>query len=91
MKRRITVQLIEEYKKHLYMEEKSKATIEKYASDLTKLMNYAGSRNIDKELMIKYKEYLIYVGEIDIDEGEDPGTSVSEWSYVADYIDDHMV
>ena len=60
MKRRITVQLIEDYKKHLYMEEKSKATIEKYASDLTKLMNYAGSRNIDKELMIKYKEYLIY-------------------------------
>jgi len=62
MKRRITVQLIEEYKKHLYMEEKSKATIEKYTSDLTKLMNYANARNIDKELMIKYKEYLISDG-----------------------------
>ena len=36
------------------------------------------------------RAYQEYDGELDIDEGEDPETSVSEWSDVADYIDDHM-
>mgnify|MGYP001036897837 CR=1 FL=1 len=29
-------------------------------------------------------------GEVDTDEGDDPEISISEWSDVADYIDDHM-
>ena len=34
--------------------------------------------------------YQEYDGEVDTDEGDDPEVSISEWSDVADYIDDHM-
>ena len=34
--------------------------------------------------------YQEYDGEVDTDEGDDPEISISEWSDVADYIDDHM-
>ena len=34
--------------------------------------------------------YQEYDGEVDTDEGDDPEISISEWSVVADYIDDHM-
>ena len=34
--------------------------------------------------------YQEYDGEVDTDEGDDPESSISEWSDVADYIDDHM-
>lgn len=37
------------------------------------------------------RAYQEYDGELDTDEGEDPEISISEWSDVADYIDDHMV
>lgn len=33
--------------------------------------------------------YQEYDGEVDTDEGDDPEISISEWSDVADYIDDH--
>lgn len=35
--------------------------------------------------------YQEYNGEVDTDEGEDSDISVSGWSDVADYIDEHMV
>ena len=58
MKRVITEQMLEEYINYLRNEEKSKATISKYLCDLKKLMSYADDREIDKELMIAYKEKL---------------------------------
>ena len=58
MKRVITEQMLEEYINYLRNEEKSNATISKYLCDLKKLMSYADGREIDKELMIAYKEKL---------------------------------
>ena len=37
------------------------------------------------------RAYQEYNGEVDTDEGEDPDISVSDWSDVADFIDEHMV
>lgn len=59
MERIITEKLLEEYGRYLYQEEKSSATINKYISDLHKLMMFAGDKEITKELMIRYKEYLM--------------------------------
>ena len=59
MEKIITEDLLGRYGEHLYQEEKSLATIEKYLSDLRKLMVYADGREITKELMIGYKEYLM--------------------------------
>lgn len=58
MKHIITEQLINEFKKYLEYEEKSAATIEKYIRDIKKLMDFAGGREITKNLMIEYKENL---------------------------------
>lgn len=62
MERIITENKIETYLQYLYEEEKSKATIEKYHCDLRKLMEYAGDKQIDKTLMIAYKEQLLKDG-----------------------------
>ena len=58
MKHIITEQLINEFKKYLEYEEKSAATREKYIRDIKKLMDFAGGREITKNLMIEYKENL---------------------------------
>ncbi|MCX4366041.1 MAG: tyrosine-type recombinase/integrase [Bacilli bacterium] len=58
MKYIITEQIIEEYKKYLIREEKSKATISKYIRDIKKLMDYAAGCEITKELMAIYKKDL---------------------------------
>ena len=58
MKRRITDELLENYRIYLYEQEKGKATIEKYMRDLDKLLQYAAGRKVDKPLVIGYKEYL---------------------------------
>ncbi len=36
------------------------------------------------------RAYTQYDGEADTDEGDDPDTSIKEWSDVADYIDEYM-
>ena len=59
MKKIITEELLEKYGNYLYQEEKSRATITKYLSDLQKLMSYADGEEITKELMIRYKDYLM--------------------------------
>lgn len=59
MERKITEKLLREYGSYLYKEEKSTATINKYLSDLRKLMIYAGEQEITKELVIQYKEHLM--------------------------------
>ena len=58
MNRRITKVLINEYKIHLYEQEKSAATIAKYLRDLQKLEVFAGGRELTKLLVIEYKEHL---------------------------------
>ena len=49
---------IENYKKHLINEEKSKDTIEKYIRDLTVFKNWLADREISKEELLAYKENL---------------------------------
>lgn len=58
MERKITKELLEEYRKYLYQQEKCKATIQKYLCDLTKLADYVQDQPLDKILVVNYKEYL---------------------------------
>jgi site-specific recombinase XerD len=60
MERVITIQHLQGYKQHLTEEEKSVETINKYMRDLKKLIDFAEGRQIDKQLMIGYKEKLLY-------------------------------
>lgn len=50
MKHIITEQLINQFREYLKYEEKSNATIEKYIRDIKKLMDFAGGREITKNL-----------------------------------------
>ncbi len=54
----LTEDLLLQYQKHLYEEERATATIKKYICDLKKLKEYASGREITKELMVRYKEEL---------------------------------
>ena len=54
----LTEELLLQYQKHLYEEERATATIKKYICDLKKLKDYASGREITKELMVRYKEEL---------------------------------
>lgn len=58
MERKITKELLEEYRKYLYQQEKSEATIQKYLCDLTKLADYVQDQPLDKILVVNYKKYL---------------------------------
>ena len=58
MKRMITEEMLKGYGEYLYEEEKSRATIQKYMGDLRKLMEYLGGRELNKKLVIAYKEDL---------------------------------
>ncbi|MCD8222674.1 MAG: tyrosine-type recombinase/integrase [Clostridiales bacterium] len=55
----ITEQMIEDYRQSLIKEEKSVATVQKYLHDLGVFRDFAGEKPIDKETMIRYKEYLL--------------------------------
>ena len=66
MERIITMEMIKKYKLYLREEEKSRATIEKYARDLKKLIAYADGREITKGLMVDYKEMLYETGKYKI-------------------------
>ena len=59
MKRIINEKMIERYGTFLKNEEKSKATINKYLCDLKKLIMYLDGREINKELVLYYKEKLM--------------------------------
>ncbi len=56
----ITEQMIGGYQDYLKIEEKSSATIKKYLCDIRKLADYASGRPVNKELMLSYKEKLLY-------------------------------
>ncbi len=53
---------ITQFEKHLRMEEKSEATIEKYLRDVTTYMMFLNSNEISKETAISYKQHLIESG-----------------------------
>lgn len=59
MKRILTHELIEDYKKHLRLEEKSPGTVEKYMRDIYHFLNFLPKDKIvDKETVVRYKEEL---------------------------------
>ncbi|MBR5155583.1 MAG: tyrosine-type recombinase/integrase [Clostridia bacterium] len=56
---RITESLIEKYRVHLINEEKSVATIEKYIHDIYVFSKWVGNCEVDKSLVLDYKQHLI--------------------------------
>ena len=59
MKGRIlTNALLEKFREHLILEERSEATIEKYCRDVSAFTAYADDAEITKELVIAYKNKL---------------------------------
>ncbi len=50
------------FRQHLYEEEKSQATVEKYLRDAHAFCRYAGGRTVDRELVIGFKSQLIQQG-----------------------------
>ncbi|MCD8222878.1 MAG: tyrosine-type recombinase/integrase [Clostridiales bacterium] len=59
MKRIITGQMMMEYRQSLIDEEKSASTVQKYMHDLRVFVSFTGGEPVDKELMIRYKEFLL--------------------------------
>lgn len=47
------------YKEHLYIEERSKNTIDKYARDLRTFFSFLEERDLTKEIILEWKENLI--------------------------------
>jgi len=58
MERIINEEMICLFREHLYEDEKSKNTIEKYIRDVRKFMCFAKSRPVDRCLVLEYKNYL---------------------------------
>ena len=59
MKREIENKQIREFEKHLQMEEKSKATIEKYLRDIKAFFEYVDGKLLEKTLILEYKSILL--------------------------------
>ena len=55
----ITEETIDSFRKELVLEEKSKATVDKYVRDILAFAKYAEGKEIDKELVIAYKRILV--------------------------------
>ena len=58
MERKITRELLKDFEKNMFEDEKSKATVEKYLRDLHCFVNYANDRELDKTLVLEYKAEL---------------------------------
>ncbi len=56
--RKITEEQLEKYKRYLLEEEKAFATIEKYMRDITAFKEWLENRELNKEAVLEYKEYL---------------------------------
>ncbi len=65
-KRIITGSTLEYFRKMLIMAEKEMQTIDKYVRDIKKLMVYAKGQSINKEMLLKYKDYLQKCGQYKI-------------------------
>ena len=61
MKRKITEELLKNFKSFMFADEKSNATIEKYLRDLHSFMVYVNDREVDKTLVLEYKAELAQV------------------------------
>lgn len=57
--KKITDKIIKKFKEYLIDEEKSKATIEKYIRDLTAFVFWLGGAELNKTMVLGYKEYII--------------------------------
>ena len=57
--KKITDKIIKKFKEYLIDEEKSKATIEKYIRDLTIFVSWLGDAELNKTMVLGYKEYII--------------------------------
>lgn len=58
MSRQITESDILQFKRKLLEEEKSKSTIQKYMRDMKAFRTFAGKKEVTKEMVIQYKQYL---------------------------------
>ena len=54
--------MVEKFKEHLRLEEKSENTIEKYVRDVRAFCNYVNGRTVSKEITIEYKQALLEEG-----------------------------
>lgn len=57
--RKITINIVEEFKRYLICEEKSDATIEKYIRDISAFMEWLGDEELNKNIVLEYKNFLI--------------------------------
>lgn len=57
--KKITNELIKNFRRYLIEEEKAAATVEKYIRDITVFANWIGEKELDKETVLTYKENLI--------------------------------
>lgn len=57
-KRNINQEMIGKFRTCLFLQEKSKATIEKYIRDVKAFAEFVGSVHVNKETVITYKKYL---------------------------------
>lgn len=55
----LTPEIITEFQTHLYIEEKSTATIEKYTRDASAFFVFANGREVNKLLVTEYKKHLV--------------------------------
>ena len=58
----LTEQIISKFRKHLVLQEKSDATIEKYCRDVEAFASFAGSSFITKDIALAYKDRLKHEG-----------------------------
>ena len=56
--RNLKCSMLNEFMIHLREDEKSHATIEKYMRDMRKFKEFTEGRNVDKQLVLDYKEHL---------------------------------
>ena len=56
--KKITNELVTNFRRYLIEEEKSAATVEKYIRDITVLADWLGEKELDKEMVLIYKEHL---------------------------------
>ena len=54
--------MVEKFKEHLRLEEKSENTIEKYIRDVKAFSSYVNGRTVSKEITIEYKQALLEKG-----------------------------
>lgn len=59
VEKKISLNAVESFAEYLMMEEKSKATIEKYVHDIHVFLRYINEEAVTKEKVIAYKEYLL--------------------------------